>query len=111
MRCFVIRKALDRLLFSAQNSIHEMTRSLFQDILWRAKCQYSSFFHYTYPIRHFPGFLYVMCHEDTGDAQVFYECLQVMAHCRLGFRIEGHRHHIFGRCRRCVSKKAELRAR
>jgi Fur family ferric uptake transcriptional regulator len=29
----------------------------------------------------------------------------------LGFTIEGHRHHIFGRCRRCASKKSDSRSR
>jgi Fur family ferric uptake transcriptional regulator len=29
----------------------------------------------------------------------------------LGFRIEGHRHHVFGRCRKCASKPSARRGR
>jgi Fur family ferric uptake transcriptional regulator len=60
---------------------------------------------------HHDHFVCRVCGEIIEFQSPQIERIQEEIASGLGFRVEGHRHHIFGRCRRCASKKAEARAR
>ncbi|HEX9188072.1 MAG TPA: transcriptional repressor [Vicinamibacteria bacterium] len=53
---------------------------------------------------HHDHFVCVSCGEIFEFQSAEIERLQAEIAERIGFRIDGHRHHIFGRCRRCASK-------
>lgn len=55
---------------------------------------------------HHDHFVCVSCHEIFEFQSPEIERLQDEIARGLGFVIEGHRHHIFGRCRKCVVKPA-----
>jgi Fur family ferric uptake transcriptional regulator len=55
---------------------------------------------------HHDHFVCVSCGDIFEFLSPEIERLQTEIAARIGFRIEGHRHHIFGRCRRCASKPA-----
>jgi Fur family ferric uptake transcriptional regulator len=55
---------------------------------------------------HHDHFVCVSCGEIIEFQSPEIERLQTEIAAGIGFRIEGHRHHIFGRCRRCASKPA-----
>jgi len=61
---------------------------------------------------HHDHFVCVSCGEILEFQSPEIERLQLEIAERVGFKVEGHRHTIFGRCRRCASKPArEARAR
>ena len=61
---------------------------------------------------HHDHFVCVSCGEIFEFQSAEIERLQAEIAERIGFRIDGHRHHIFGRCRRCAARPArEPRAR
>jgi Fur family ferric uptake transcriptional regulator len=53
---------------------------------------------------HHDHFVCVACGAIFEFQSPEIERLQEEIASRLGFRVEGHRHHIFGRCRKCASK-------
>ena len=55
---------------------------------------------------HHDHFVCVACGEIIEFQSPQIERLQEEIAAGLGFRVEGHRHHIFGRCRRCAQKPA-----
>ena len=55
---------------------------------------------------HHDHFVCVSCGQISEFQSPEIERLQTEIAAGIGFRIEGHRHHIFGRCRRCTSKPA-----
>ena len=61
---------------------------------------------------HHDHFVCVSCGEIFEFQSAEIERLQAEIAERIGFRIDGHRHHIFGRCRRCAARPPrEPRAR
>lgn len=61
---------------------------------------------------HHDHFVCVSCGEIFEFQSPEIERLQEEIAAGIGFRVEGHRHHILGRCRRCVAKPPrEARAR
>jgi Fur family ferric uptake transcriptional regulator len=55
---------------------------------------------------HHDHFVCVSCGEIFEFLSPEIERLQTEIAAGIGFRIEGHRHHVFGRCRRCAAKPA-----
>jgi Fur family ferric uptake transcriptional regulator len=53
---------------------------------------------------HHDHFVCVSCGEISEFQSPEIERLQAEIAAGIGFKVEGHRHHIFGRCRRCASK-------
>jgi Fur family ferric uptake transcriptional regulator len=53
---------------------------------------------------HHDHFVCVSCHEIFEFQSPEIERLQEEIATGIGFVIEGHRHHIFGRCRKCAQK-------
>ena len=53
---------------------------------------------------HHDHFVCVSCGEIFEFQSAEIERLQAEIAERIGFAIEGHRHHIFGRCRRCTAR-------
>jgi Fur family ferric uptake transcriptional regulator len=53
---------------------------------------------------HHDHFVCVACGEISEFQSPEIERLQEEIAAGIGFAIEGHRHHIFGRCRRCVAR-------
>jgi Fur family ferric uptake transcriptional regulator len=61
---------------------------------------------------HHDHFLCVACGEILEFQSPEIERLQEEIAAGIGFHVEGHRHHIFGRCRRCAAKASrEARAK
>jgi Fur family ferric uptake transcriptional regulator len=54
---------------------------------------------------HHDHFVCVVCGEIFEFQSPDIERLQEEIAAGIGFAIEGHRHHIFGRCRRCAARK------
>ena len=54
---------------------------------------------------HHDHFVCVACGEIFEFRSAEIERLQEEIATGIGFAIEGHRHHIFGRCRRCAARK------
>ena len=57
---------------------------------------------------HHDHFVCVSCGEILEFQSPEIERLQSEIAAGIGFRVEGHRHHVFGRCRRCASKPAAV---
>ena len=57
---------------------------------------------------HHDHFVCVSCGDIFEFQSPEIERLQTEIAAGIGFRVEGHRHHIFGRCRRCASKPAAV---
>jgi Fur family ferric uptake transcriptional regulator len=53
---------------------------------------------------HHDHFVCVVCNEISEFQSAEIERLQDEIAGQIGFVIEGHRHHIFGRCRKCAAK-------
>jgi Fur family ferric uptake transcriptional regulator len=53
---------------------------------------------------HHDHFVCVVCDEIIEFQSPEIERLQEEIAAQIGFTIEGHRHHIFGRCRKCAAK-------
>src|SRR5512139_1259571 len=53
---------------------------------------------------HHDHFVCVSCGEIIEFRSAEIERLQAEIAERIGFRIDGHRHHIYGRCRRCAAR-------
>jgi len=54
---------------------------------------------------HHDHFVCIVCGEISEFQSPEIERLQEEIAAGIGFAIEGHRHHIFGRCRRCAARK------
>jgi Fur family ferric uptake transcriptional regulator len=53
---------------------------------------------------HHDHFVCVSCGDITEFQSAEIERIQDEIAAEMGFAIEGHRHHVYGRCRRCVAK-------
>jgi Fur family ferric uptake transcriptional regulator len=60
---------------------------------------------------HHDHFVCRQCGEIIEFTSPQIETIQDEIAAGLGFEIEGHRHHIYGRCRKCAAKAREARAR
>jgi Fur family ferric uptake transcriptional regulator len=60
--------------------------------------------------RHHDHFVCVACGEIFEFHSAEIERLQERIAAEIGFTIEGHRHHVFGRCRRCAEREAKAAA-
>jgi Fur family ferric uptake transcriptional regulator len=60
---------------------------------------------------HHDHFVCRACGEILEFSSPQIERLQQQVAAKIGFSVEGHRHHVFGLCRKCASKAREPRAK